>query len=73
MSCSITLLVSLLHCFPPETSFVLDLLFYNGNTKGTIAFNKSHLGEKLLAFMLLYCYHSIKNYYTYENSKYNAH
>ena len=35
-----TLSVSLLHCFHSETSFVLDLEFCNGNTKGTIAFHK---------------------------------
>ena len=35
--------VSLLHCF--------HLQFFNGKTRGTIAFQKSRLGEKLLAFL----------------------
>ena len=58
---SLTLSISLLHCFDPETSFVVDLKFYIGDTEGALAFHKSRLGKNLLVFLL---------YYTYENSKY---
>ena len=34
-----------MHCFHPETAFVLDLWFCNGDTAGTLAFLKSRLGE----------------------------
>ena len=63
--CSITLSVSLLHYFHPETSFVLDLQFYNGNTEGALAFDKSRLSEN--------CWFFCQFYYTYENSKYFVH
>ena len=56
MPCSITFSVSLLHCFHPETYFALHLYFYNGNTKGTLAFHKSRLGEKLLTFLSVLLY-----------------
>ena len=51
MAISITHSVSLSGCFHPETSFVDDLKFYNGDTKSTLACHKSRLGENLLTFL----------------------
>ena len=48
---TITLSVSLIHCFHDETSFALDLQFYNWNNGGTLAFRKIRFGEKLLAMV----------------------
>ena len=65
MPCSITLSISLLHCFHPETLFIIDLYFYNGNTQGTLAFHK----VGLVKICSLFC----QFYYKYENSKYFVH
>ena len=48
--------------FHPETSFLVNLPFYNGDNEGTLAFHKSCLG-------LLSC----QCYYTYGNSTYYVH
>ena len=49
--------VSLLNCFHPEISFVLDLQLYNGNTKCTLSFHKSRLGKKLCCLFCQFYYH----------------
>ena len=53
----------LLHCCHPETSFVVDLQFYNGDTGGTLVFRIGRyirytegtlafrIGESLFAFL----------------------
>ena len=58
---SLTLSISLLHCFDPETSFVVDLKFYSGDTEGALAFHKSRLGKNLLAFLSILLYNRIVN------------
>lgn len=39
-----------------ETSFVVYFLFYNGDTRGTLAFHKSWLGSNLFAFLSVILY-----------------
>lgn len=39
-----------------QTSFVVDLYFYNEDTEGKYAFHKSPLGESLLTFLSVLFY-----------------
>ena len=46
----------LLQYIHPETSFVVYFLFYNGDTRGTLAFYKSWLVSNLFAFLSVLLY-----------------
>lgn len=43
----------LLHCCHSETTFVVNLWFYNGNTVVTFSFLKSRIGWNLFTFLLV--------------------
>ena len=43
-------------CIHSETSFVVYFLFYNGDTRGTLAFHKSWLGSNLFTFLSVLLY-----------------